>query len=372
MARARAVWGIDVGSSALKALRCHAGSGGEIVADAFDYIEYRSLLTPAGAQQDRLVAAALQEFVSRNELRRTTVAVSLPGHYGLVRLRRLPALESGDFLENCSVLENETGFFAIHRDRVRWALEPFRKAGIVVDVVQLVPHALCNFVVFDQLTDLPPTAEHAPHRSPPFTVVLSMGADQTDLIVTNGSRVWQWGIQIGGNRFTRALADELRLSFARAEQLKCNATAQSDPTVLQTIRRVSGYLLGDMRRSIGCFATIEREATIQRVLAAGRAMELLGLQSFLSQGLGIEVAALESFQRLCGPEVVGNPVFAQNCTSFPVCYGLALQGLGRNVIHLNLLPRRKNFFIRVLQGILPRSHRPGMAACGDTNQGETP
>ncbi len=44
------------------------------------------------------------------------------------------------------------------RDQVYRALKPFTDAGIEVDVVQLTPLALYNFVVFDQMQDLPPPA----------------------------------------------------------------------------------------------------------------------------------------------------------------------------------------------------------------------
>ena len=39
MAKAQHVWGIEIGQSSLKALRCHL-EGSQVVTDAFDYIEY--------------------------------------------------------------------------------------------------------------------------------------------------------------------------------------------------------------------------------------------------------------------------------------------------------------------------------------------
>ena len=45
MAASNAVWGIDIGQCALKALKCRLDDDGEtIVADAFDYIEYPKIL----------------------------------------------------------------------------------------------------------------------------------------------------------------------------------------------------------------------------------------------------------------------------------------------------------------------------------------
>ena len=38
MAKSRGVWGIDIGQSALKALRCHIDDDNKVVADTYDFI----------------------------------------------------------------------------------------------------------------------------------------------------------------------------------------------------------------------------------------------------------------------------------------------------------------------------------------------
>ena len=53
MANSAAVWGIDIGRCALKALRCRL-DGDSIVADGFDYIEYPKILTQPEANRDEL------------------------------------------------------------------------------------------------------------------------------------------------------------------------------------------------------------------------------------------------------------------------------------------------------------------------------
>ncbi len=70
-------------------------------------------------------------------------------------------------------------------------------------------------------------------------MIISLGTDATDLVVTNGYRVWQRSIPLGGNHFTKALTKELKLTFAKAEHLKRNATAAPDPkAVFQAMRPV--------------------------------------------------------------------------------------------------------------------------------------
>ena len=106
------------------------------------------------------------------------------------------------------------------REQVFRALKPFTDAGIEVDIVQLTPLTIYNFVVFDQLQDLPPIENYDPKDPPPSIIVVSLGTDTTDLVITNGYRVWQRNIPLGGNHFTKALlTKELnRLTFAKVPE----------------------------------------------------------------------------------------------------------------------------------------------------------
>ncbi len=205
--------------------------------------------------------------------------------------------------EDGFALETEVGLFAMKRDQVYRALKPFEDAGIEVDIVQLTPLTIYNFTVFDQMQDLPPADQYDPDNPPESVVVLSLGTDTTDLVITNGYRVWQRSIPLGGSHFTKALTKELRLTFAKAEHLKKNATQAEDPkAVFQAMRPVFNDLLTEIQRSIGYFTSIDREAKIGRVIALGNAMRLPGLQKYLSQNLGHNVAEVQSYRGLIGPD----------------------------------------------------------------------
>jgi type IV pilus assembly protein PilM len=372
MARTVGVWGIDIGNASLKALRCHADSNDEsrVIADGFDYIEYPKILTQAGAEPAELIADALRQFLSRNSVRGDRVAISVSGQNGLARFIKLPPVESkkipdivryearqqipfdlndviwdyqrmgGGSEEEGFALETEIGLFAMKRDQVFRALEPFRTAGIEVDFVQLTPLALYNYVAFDQLYDLPPIDEYDPEDPPPSIVVLSMGTDATDLVITNGYRVWQRSIPLGGNHFTKALTKDLKLTFAKAEHLKRNATTAEDPkAVFQAMRPVFNDLLTEIQRSLGYFTSIDRAAKIERMVTLGNAMKLPGLRRYLAQNLGFDVTRVEEFRGLGGSEVLSAPAFKDNLLCFGVCYGLSLQGMAKSTLRTNLLPK---------------------------------
>src|SRR4029079_4033300 len=87
------VWGIDLGQSALKALRVELIDG-TVTATAFDYIEHPKILSQPDADPDQLTRDALTQFLSRNSLQGDLVAISVPGQTGLARFVKLPPVES--------------------------------------------------------------------------------------------------------------------------------------------------------------------------------------------------------------------------------------------------------------------------------------
>jgi len=370
MAKTNAVWGIDIGQCALKALQCrpHEKDPNQIVVESFDYIEYPKILSQPEAEPEELIREALQQFLERNDLTGDRVAISVAGQSGLARFIKLPPVESkkipdivkyearqqipfaledvvwdyqqlsGGSEEDGFALEPEVGLFAMKRDQVAQALQPLEDAGIEVDFIQLMPLAIYNYVCFDRLEDLQ-AHPFDPQSPPESTVVISLGTDTTDLVVTNGYRVWQRNIPIGGNHFTRALSKELKLTFVKAEHLKRNATQADDPkAVFQAMRPVFSDLLAEIQRSLGYFSSIDKAAKIGSVIVLGNAMKLPGLQRYLSQNLEQEVTPIEDFIHLSAGSTTSQSQFKQNILSFAVSYGLCLQGLGKSEIRTNLLP----------------------------------
>ena len=144
---------------------------------------------------------------------------------------------------------------------------------------------------------------------------------------------------IGGNHFTRALTKELKLTFAKAEHLKRNATKAADPrSIFTAMRGVFNDFASEINRSIGFYSSINRTAKIRKVVGLGNGFKLPGLQKFLQQNLNHEVTRLEGFDRMVGDEVKSAPQFQDNLASFAVAYGLGVQGLNRGGLGTNLLP----------------------------------
>jgi type IV pilus assembly protein PilM len=364
MAKIQAVWAIDIGQAALKALKLMPDEDPEkLHVEAFDYVEYPKILSQPDADAEELVREALMEFLGRNEVKGTRVALGVSGQAGLVKFIKLPPVEKkripdivkfearqqipfaleeviwdyqaivGDDEEGeDEVSMTEVGLFAMKRDQINRAILPLKNAGIEVDVVQMGPIALYNYVAFDN-----PPPKGTPDE-PNSYVVLDIGADNTDLIITDGTRIWQRNVPIGGNHFTRALTKELKLTFAKAEHLKRNATKAPDPRqVFTAMRGIFNDFSSEVSRSIGFYSSVNRGAKIVKVLGLGNGFKLPGLQKFLQQNLNHEVERVDKFERLTGEELT-RPQFTENLASFAFAYGLGLQGLGLSAMRTNLLP----------------------------------
>jgi hypothetical protein len=210
----------------------------------------------------------------------------------------------------------------------------------------MAPLALCNYVSYDLLKKegLPTEGEgDESSGKKPCVVALDIGVETSNLVITDGERIiWQRPIPIGGNRFTRALTKELKLTFAKAEHLKKNATktAQADlKRILLALKPDLNEFVNEVQKSLNFFANTHRDAQIQYVVGLGSAFKLPGLQKYLNEKLQLEVRKLQKFQRLAGESVISAPVFTDNMLTFAVAYGLAVQGLKLSRLQTNLLPQ---------------------------------
>ncbi len=368
MADSSAVWGIDIGQAGLKAIRLrYAEASQQVMALAFDYVPHAKILSQPDAVPHELIAESLKTFFARNETKNDRIAISVPGQNSLTRFIQLPpvqvakiadivkyeakqqipfdleevvwdyqpigsGIEEGGFL-----LDAEVGLFAMKRDLLMQQLQPFNDAKAEVDLIQIAPLTLYNYLSYDQLGV---RNDAGPANPEDYTILLDMGADNTTLLVSNGLKIWIRNIPIGGNNFTRALTKDMKLTFAKAEHLKCNATKAPDPkAVFQALRPVFNDFVSEVQRSIGYFSSVNRGAKIQRILGAGNGFKLAGLQKFLHQSLQYPVERVETFIGMIGTNVTESPLFQENIMAFVVPYGLALQALGQTKIKTTLLPQ---------------------------------
>lgn len=370
MAGTQAVWGIDVGRCALKAVKLRAAPEGKVEIVAHDYVEHAKILSQPDADRHALIAAALEKFLSHNDISKDQVVVSVPGQHTLARFTKLPPVAAKripdivryeadqqipfdmdeviwDYqtFQQEGLPDLEVGIFAMKRELIREHLLHFEQAAIEPIGVQSGPLAVYNTAHFDGLL------------GKDTTILLDIGAENTDLVVATMDSLWTRTIPLGGNSFTEALVKSFKLSFSKAENLKRTAaTSKYARQIFQAMRPVFADIVQELQRSIGFYSTTHRDTKVVKVVGVGNAFLLPGLQKYLQQNLGMTVERPEAFKNIVPSAAADQPALREQFLSFAVAYGLALQGLDLTKVTSNLLPTE------IAKQVVWRKKRPAFAA----------
>ncbi len=350
MASARFAWGIDIGNRALKAVKL-VPEAGQFRVDDFEIIEHEQVLSNAGDNREHLVQSALANFVQRHQVRGGVVAVGVSGQSSFARFIKLPPVEpkripeivrfeaiqqipfplddvewSYQLFQTPDSPEVEVGIFAMRKELINAQIKNFTDIDLNVQVVQMSPLAVYNAMYHDQRLDQ-------------TTMIVDLGAENTDLIIAEHDTVWLRSIPIGGNNFTEALVKSFKLNFAKAEELKRNAsTSKYARQIFQAMRPVFADLVADIQRSIGFYASVHRDSRIKKIIALGGAFRLPGLQKYLQQNLQLDVERLNGLAATMPKDAKLATAFNENLLSMVGAYGLAIQAMGEGKITSSLLP----------------------------------
>ncbi len=352
------VWAIDIGTYSLKALRLSTERG-VVEVIGFDNIRHGKILSAEDltpAEREELVALSLRKFVNRHDVSMDEIVVSVPGQNSFARFVKLPPVEEKripeivrfeavqqipfdindvqwdwQLMSEPDAEELKVGLFAIKNEIVNAELEHYNREDLPVGFVQMAPMALYNYAAYDR-----PELVGSDTKA---TMVLNVGASSTDLVVCTKSGVWQRGIMIGGNTFTKAIADTFRLNFEKAEKLKRTAPMSKYARQLfQAMRPVYTDLASEVQQSLGFYNSSNPNTKVSRVIALGGGTKLRGLLKYLQQTLQIPVERPDAYKKLAINPGISAAKFHENVCNFGVVYGLGLQGLGLASIESNLLP----------------------------------
>src|SRR3954471_1900053 len=215
-------WGIDVGNRALKAVKL-VREGDQLRVDDFDVIEHETVLSNAGDNKDSLVQTALANFIQRHSFKGGQVAIGVSGQSSFARFIKLPPVEpkkipeivrfeaiqqipfplddvewSYQLFQQSDSPDVEVGIFAMRKELVNQQIKFYTDFDLNVQVVQMNPLAVYNAMYHD-------------NRTNGTTMIVDLGAENTDLIICDNESVWMRSIPIGGNNFTEALVKAFKL-----------------------------------------------------------------------------------------------------------------------------------------------------------------
>jgi type IV pilus assembly protein PilM len=345
--RASAAWGVDTGSSSVKAVRLAWDAKRKaVVLEAAVRLEYRKPLSQAADadEQNVLVEEALQQLAAQQKLKGARVGLALPGRLTVMRHLTLPAadpaklaamvaheaprqlpVQLADLVWDHQALDAEPDasapaeggrknirvlFAGARRNLVEKWLEGVRRAGLRPDFAQSECLALHNFFQYEQTpqtqadaeakpqaraqakTEAQPAAKAeakpagaAPQAAPEAVALLDLGGEAGNFVVTSPRGVWSRQLGFGGHGVTRALAKQFNVTLAEAERIKQNpALAPSVHQFYVAVEPALQGLLKEIEFCLGAFAKADPHEPIARMIGLGGSFQLHGLLGYLRTG----------------------------------------------------------------------------------------
>ncbi|QQE11467.1 type IV pilus assembly protein PilM [Planctomycetota bacterium] len=343
-------WGIEVGSHAIKAVRL-VKAGGNVHLEDYAILPFKQVLTTPDLNVEEEIQVQLDSFLSKHDVSKSSVIVSVPGNKAFARFASLPPVEKKKVPEivrfeavqqipfpieevewDYQIFQQEespdikVGIFAITKERIAHFLSNFNAVNMKVDAVTLSPLA-----VFNAFHHEDPEADNG-------AIYIDIGTESTDVIIVEGGSVWTRTLQIGGNNFTNALVESFKLSFPKAEKLKKEArTSKYARQIFQAMRPVFADLVQEVQRSLGYYKSINRDSELNKIVGLGSTFKLPGLQKFLKQQLQMDVSRPDGYKQIDINGRLESDV-AENAVNLATAYGLALQGLELDAVNANILP----------------------------------
>ena len=355
---AQGVWGIDISRYSIKAVRLERTKEG-ILLTAMDVVNIPGSTDIEHAE--KYVLEGLIDLKKRMKIGSEPVACSMPGHSTFNRIIKLPPVEEDKMAEIVKYEaqsqipfpleeviwdfqkverqylageEQEVMLFAVKREIVENFVNNIEGAMLSMEVVQFAPVAMYNFLCFD----LDPKEG---------IIALDFGADNTDLLLTDGSRFWIRNIPVTGNQITEALAEKFKKTFAEAERIKRKAAQSKKAQALYAaMQPVYSELASEIHRSLGYFKSVSRSARFEKAILMGNGSKALNFQRFISQNLRMPAGRIQKLNKIMVGPSVEPGVLASNIGSIGTALGLALQGVGEAKNNVNLIPVR---FLRAKQ-----------------------
>jgi type IV pilus assembly protein PilM len=350
------VLGLDVGNSAIKAV---------LMEDTLQGLRIRRFYHfPVKEAERRTV---LQNFFAEMEEEFDRMVISLKGFESSIRIVSLPF---ADRQKVASVLpfELEDEFadgthnrvfrfhklaslpgaaltpylvFAVHKEILHTYRTDFK--GLSQAPYLLDYDACANFNCYDRQPEAQETG---------LKILLDIGAKSTGInILCDGELMFTRAVFFGGSDFTRAIAENLNLSFEDAEEIKLEygfsqREKGSDSKIDEALERSFERLTNEINLTLGSFFSQHRFLPVESVILFGGGALLRGLPEYLADKTGYRVE-WGNILNFCGLDE--RPVIHE--ALYSVAAGLALHGLGRVKIDHNFF-ERKAFFDSFLQKLV--------------------
>jgi type IV pilus assembly protein PilM len=341
--------GLDIGSSAIKAVELKpGGKGGEyhLVNLGMEPLPPEAIVD--GAIMDSgAVIDSIQRLFSANKIKTNDVATSVSGNAVIVKKISLPQMTPEELAESIhweaeqyipfdiqdvaldyEVVEGSGSggnmdvlLVASKKDKIGDYTSAISQAGKTPTIVEVDVFALQNCYEVNYGLD--------PGR---VIALLNVGASIMNINIIKGSNsIFNRDIAVGGNQYTDAIQKDLNLSFDQAEALKRGARVEgAAPENLGPIlRAVSDNITLEIQKTFDFFKATSSEDRIDRIFLAGGTSKVPGLRELLADRFDAGVEIMNPFNNVIyNPREFDPDFIAEIGPSAAVAVGLAVRRVG--------------------------------------------
>lgn len=347
--RTRSVVGLDIGSSAVKAVELK-GSGKSVKVTAFGIEPVPPDSIVDGAIIDgTAVADAIRRLFDSRGIRTKDVAASLAGNAVIVKKITLPKMTDAELGETIfweaeqyipfdiqdvnldyQVMGAGAGaaagtmdvlLVAAKKEKIADYTGVITQAGRTTAIVDVDAFALQNAYERNYGLDA-----HA------VVALVNFGASAINVnILGGGQSLFTRDISIGGNAYTEALQKELNLSYESADLLKRGVPVSglTSDQASPVLRAVNENVLLEIQKTFDFFRSTTQADRIDRVVVSGGASRVEGFTELLAERFDVEVEAFDPFKTITfDPAKFGIESTADVAATTAVAVGLALRRVG--------------------------------------------
>ena len=316
--RAKSLVGLDIGSSAVKAVELKpAGKAFKVSAFGSEAVPPDSIVD--GAIIDGgAVADAIRRLFTSGAIKTKDVAASLSGNAVIVKKITLPQMSEAELAE--SIYWEAEQYIPFDIQDVNLDYQILDKGGDggkttmdvllvaakkekIADYTGVIAQAGRSAVVVDVDAFALQNAYEVNYGIEPGAVValLNAGASATNINILNGDQsVFTRDISMGGNAYTEALQKELNLPFDVADQLKRGIPVDgiTYDDAKPVLRAVTENVMLEIQKTFDFFKTTASSDRIDRIMLSGGASRAEGFTEMLSDRFDAPVEGLDPFKRV--------------------------------------------------------------------------
>jgi len=344
MGKSKQVVGLDIGSSALKAVELKK-SGRDIVVDRLGMEALAPEILVEGAIVDTgAVSNAIVKMFNDQKIKTRNVATSVSGHSVIVKRLSMAPMTEAELAEAVQMeasqhipfdiaevnLDHQTLsestasgnmdvlLVAAKRDKILNYTNVLNLAGKTPSIVDIDAFALQNTFEYNY--------DPAGNQT---VALLNIGASVMNINIVRGRiPLFTRDVSIGGNQYTDSLQKELDLSFEDAERVKMGKSVPgvSDEARLPVLKSVSELIILEIQKTFDFFRATAAGEHIQKIYLAGGSAKVPGLLELLKQEFSLAVEELNPFRKIlydaAGPY---GELVQENSPRLAVAVGLALR-----------------------------------------------